>query len=368
MIRPAFSKMVDWPDNWIGVAGQGFTRSGGVGFAVAIVVTYHDDLNEVQGDAALAELLSAPHARAPFDRIEWWRWLVKYCGHFPLIAVAREGRNRAVLPLLRKQRGIVALANWYSFRVAPLVTPGADAPTLLAALAADLAAEAPRISLAPLPDENGEASLLEQCFRQAGWTVSRRQCDVNHVLPVGGRSFAEYMAARPGPLRTTLKRKADKVTVSLERQFNPESWAAYEAVYAQSWKPEEGSAAFLRAFAKAEGAAGRLRLGLAFADGQPVAAQFWTVEHGTAFIHKLAHTQASKPLSPGTTLSAALFEEVIDRDRVELVDFGTGDDPYKRDWMEAIRPRYALEMYRPAWPGNWPRIARTALRRALGKG
>jgi hypothetical protein len=33
-------------------------------------------------------------------------------------------------------------------------------------------------------------------------------CDVNHVLEVGGRSYAEYLAARPGPLRTTLKRKA----------------------------------------------------------------------------------------------------------------------------------------------------------------
>jgi hypothetical protein len=335
---------------------------------VAIVVTYHDDLNEVQGDAAMAELLSAPHARAPFDRIEWWRMLEKHCGHFPLITVARQGKDRAVLPLLRKSRDIVALANWYSFRFAPLVTPGADAPTLLAAMAADLAAEAPRITLAPLPNENGETDLLEQAFRKAGWTVFRSECDVNHVLPVGGRSFADYMAERPGPLRTTLKRKGSKVTVQLEREFNPASWAAYEAVYAQSWKPEEGSPAFLRAFTEAEGAAGRLRLGLAFAAGEPVAAQFWTVENGTAFIHKLAHTEASKPLSPGTTLSAALFEEVIDRDHVDLVDFGTGNDPYKRDWMELVRPRYQLEMYRPKWPGNWPRIVRAALRHALGKG
>ena len=335
---------------------------------MAIVVTYHDDLNEVQGDPVMAELLRAPHARAPFDRLDWWRMLEKHCGHFPLIAVARQGQHRAVLPLLRKQRDIVALANWYSFRVSPLATPGADTPALFAELAADLAGQAPRITVSPLPNENGETVLLEQAFRKAGWTVFRRQCDVNHVLPVNGRSFAEYMAERPGPLRTTLKRKAGKVTVSLERHFNPESWAAYEAVYAQSWKGEEGSPAFLRAFAEAEGAAGRLRLGLAFAGDEPVAAQFWTVEHGTAFIHKLAHTEASKPLSPGTTLSAALFEEVIDRDHVDLVDFGTGNDPYKRDWMELVRPRYQLEMYRSKWPGNWLRIFRAALRQTLGKG
>lgn len=294
--------------------------------------------------------------------------LEKYCGHMPLIAVARDGESRAVLPLMRQQRGLVALANWYSFRVVPLVTGDGDAAGLLTELARDLAGKAPRITLAPLADENGEASLIEAAFRKAGWTVFRNQCDLNHVLPVGGRSFAEYLATRPGPLRTTLNRKAGKVSIAIERHFSPESWAAYEAVYAQSWKPGEGSPAFLRAFAEAEGAAGRLRLGLAFADGQPVAAQFWTVEHGTAFIHKLAHTEASKPLSPGTTLSAALFEEVIDRDRVDLVDFGTGNDTYKRDWMEQVRPRFVLEMYRPLWPGNWPRIARAALRRLMGRG
>ena len=327
-----------------------------------IVVTYHDDLNEVQGDARLAALLDAPLAQAPFDRLAWWRGLVKHCDMFPLIAVARDGQHRAVLPLLRQGRSIVALANWYSFRIAPLVTEGADKAALFAALAADLAAEAPRITLTPLPNENGETDLLEQAFRNAGWTVFRRQCDVNHVLEPGGRSFAEYMAARPGPLRTTLKRKGGKVEVRLETTFNPASWAAYEAVYAHSWKPSEGNPAFLRAFAEAEGQAGRLRMGLAFAGGEPVAAQFWTTEHGTAFIHKLAHTEASKLLSPGTTLSAALFEQVIDRDRVSLVDFGTGNDGYKADWMEAVRPRYSLEMYRPAWPGNWPRMARAALR------
>ena len=333
-----------------------------------IVVTYHDDLNEVQGDAALAALLSAPHAATPFDRIEWWQALVRHCGMVPLIAVARDGGHRAVLPLLRHGRAIVALANWYSFRIAPLATAGADKAALFAAMAADLTAEAPRITLAPLPNEHGETDLLEQAFRQSGWAVFRRQCDVNHVLELGGRSYAEYLAARPGQLRTTLKRKAAKVSVQIECAFNPDSWAAYEAIYAQSWKPQEGNPPFLRALAQAEGAAGRLRMGLVFADGQPVAAQFWTVENGTGFIHKLAHTEESKPLSPGTTLSAALFEQVIDRDRVTMVDFGTGNDGYKRDWMEQIRPRYELQMYRPGWPGNWLRIARTALRAARSRG
>ncbi|HEX4848868.1 MAG TPA: GNAT family N-acetyltransferase, partial [Novosphingobium sp.] len=312
-----------------------------------VSVVYHDDLKEVQADAPLAALVSAAQARAPFDRIEWWQGLVAQCGILPLIAVARDGKHRAVLPLMRQARRIHALGNWYTFRTAPLFTPGADADCLLTALAEDLAGESPHLVLFPLPDENGETTRFARALRQAGWAVFVSPCDVNHVLPVGGRSFAEYLATRPGPLRTTLKRKAGKVEVELATVFDPALWAEYEAVYAASWKPEEGSPAFLRAFAEAEGQAGRLRMAVARAEGQAVAAQFWTVEGGTAFIHKLAHTEASKPLSPGTTLSAALFEHVIDRDKVDLVDFGTGNDSYKRDWMEQVRPRYRIEALRP---------------------
>ncbi len=333
-----------------------------------VVVNYHDDLKEVQGDAALAPLLAAPWAQSPFGRIEWWRGLAEHCGFNPFIAVASSGDTRAVLPMAREDGHLAALANWYNFTTGPLFSPGADQTALVSALARDLAQQTKRITLAPLPDERGETSALELAFRTAGWVVLRSQCDVNHVLEVQGRRYADYLAGRPGQLRTTLKRKASKVTVTIETEFSPASWAAYETIYASSWKSEEGSPAFLREFAQAEAAAGRMRLGLAHADGQPVAAQFWTVEHGTAFIHKLAHTEASKPLSPGTTLSAALFQHVIDRDHVTLVDFGTGDDGYKRDWMESVRPRYRLELLRPGYPGNWPRIAKARLRALLPRG
>src|SRR3546814_7983792 len=79
-------------------------------------------------------------------------------------------------------------------------------------------------------------------------------------------------------------------------------------------------------------------MGLARIEGAPVAAQYWTVEDGTAFIHKLAHVEDSLKASPGTLLSAALFRHVIAVDRVARVDFGTGNDAYKRDWMNRHEP------------------------------
>ncbi len=228
-----------------------------------IVVTYHEHLNEVQGDPRLNELLGAETARAPFDRAEWFALLAEHCALKPLLAVASDGEARAVLPLQRVDERLEALGTWYSFTVKPLLTKDALGPGLLRAIARDLKLRAWRVTLAPLPDEDGSALLLHEAFRSAGWQVGRRQCDVNHVLELNGRSFAEFLASRPGQLRTTLKRKASKVEVRLYRTFNPTAWADYEAVYAASWKPEEGSPAFLRAFAEQEAKAGRLRLAIA---------------------------------------------------------------------------------------------------------
>lgn len=336
---------------------------------MVVKIEYLHDLKQVQSEAALSRLLSAACQRAPFDRLEWWQALERHCGLPPLLAVARRRDEAVVLPLTGQGGHLGALANWYTFRFRPILAGGDD---LLLALARDLAGRAHRLTLSPLPDEDGSATRLAAAFRHAGWLVRREVCDSNHILPLAGRSFEEYLSARPGTLRTTLRRKTKKVAVEVLTSFDPAAWAAYEDIYAESWKPEEGSPAFLRAFAEAEGAAGRLRLGLARAAGGPepgpaIAAQMWTVEGGTAFIHKLAHREAARPLSPGSVLSAALFRQVIDKDRVTLVDFGTGNDPYKRDWMEEVRPRYRLDMFRPLAARNWPALARLGLRRLAAR-
>ena len=324
-------------------------------------VVYLDDLIKASSEPAVAAALR--DARGPFDRPAWWQRLAEHCGMTPVYALAHEGEAAALLVLEERGGAIRAAANWYSFRWRPLVSPGAEAAPLLAALARALPERGWRVTLDQVPDECGSATMLTEALREAGWRVRMEAHDINHVLPLDGRSYGEYLAALPGPLRTTLKRKAGKVFCTLFDNFQDDAWQIYEEIYAASWKPAEGSPAFLKDFAKAEGEAGRLRMGLAHIDGRAVAAQFWTVEGGTAFIHKLAHREDARAHSPGTVLSAALFERVIDGDRVALVDFGTGDNPYKRDWMNDIRPRYRIDALWPRSPRSWPRLAHRALRR-----
>jgi len=322
-------------------------------------ISYHDTVNDLQG----LEWSDA----GPFARPEWFALLEK-SGIEPLFVTASEGDQSIALPLHRADGAFEALTNWYAFTWSDLRTSALTDSAMLEALARDLARRTHRVTLTKLPEEDGTLARLAGAFRAAGWWVIAEPCDTNHVLPVAGRSYAQFLADRPGRLRTTLKRKAKKVEVALSTTFDPADWAAYEDIYADSWKPEEGDPALLRAFAEGESKAGRFRFAMARHDGMPVAAQFWTVDGETAYIHKLAHRTSADKLSPGTTLTAALFERVIDTDGVQWVDFGTGDDPYKRDWMETVRTRWQLTCLRPSHPRNWPLLAKHLIRKLVTAG
>jgi hypothetical protein len=339
-----------------------------LGYGELIAIEYHADLKEVQLDARLAALLSPAQQDAPFDRLDWLEGLATDCAMEPVVVAARDEQALVVLPLSKTEDQLVSLSNYYTFRFRPLTTGGEDARALLEALAEDLATKTHRVTLTGVPDEDGSATLLEEVFGRTGWTVIREQSDSNHVLPVRGRSWDEYFAGLPGRLRSTITRKSKKVECRVLDRFDEEAWAQYVEIYNESWKPEEGSIEFLCRFARSEGAQGRLRMGFASSQGVPVAAQLWTVEGGTAFIHKLAYRPDSAPLSPGSVLSAAMFRHVIDCDKVALVDYGVGDDAYKRDWMEEVRPRYRLDMLRPASPRNWIPLAKSRLVRLAGNG
>src|SRR5690606_19111567 len=134
-----------------------------------------------------------------------------------------------------------------------------------------------RLSLYPVPDAD-RASIVA-ALHAAGWWVQAASAGDRHWLDLSNMDHDGWWESRPGALKNTVKRKAKKgiVDLALFSAFDAEAWAAYETIYAASWKPEEGDAALLRAFAESESARGTFRMGLAGIEHQPVAAQFWTV-------------------------------------------------------------------------------------------
>lgn len=286
-----------------------------------------------------------------YDRLDWLRTTRDHIWpDTPFVAAtARQGADALWLPLRDCGRARArGFASWYTLAFAPLVTPGCPASVrskLLAAIAKRLRGRFGAITLWPLePEVSAE---LQLAFRKAGWLAIDRVEAAHWVAHTRGQDFEAYWARRASKLRNTVRRRAKNsaVAVRIHDSFDPEAWAAYEAVYAASWKPAEGSPAFLRAFAEQEGAAGTLRLGIARRDDRPVAAQFWTVENGVATIHKLAHLESDREHSPGTLLSYAMFRHVLDHDRPDLIDYGNGDEPYKAEWMDERRLRHRLRLF-----------------------
>ncbi len=288
--------------------------------------------------------------------------LASHCfsGDRILWASAKTGAASATLPLVDQGDRLAGLSNYYSFSYGPMFDNADDTGqriALVARIAAELRQSRHRISLFPLIDDGDDMpELMRRAFAKAGWIALLTDQNGNHVLDVAGRSFSAYWAQRPGALRSSVKRKAraERYWFETVRHVDERIWREYLAVYGSSWKNAEPYPAMIRAIA--EDAAGRdcLRLGFARTqEGIPAAAQLWTMEGDTACIHKIAHDSAEDAHSPGTLLSHHMFEHMIDREQVARIDYGTGGNSYKRDWMERERPMMRLDCFDPRKAALW---------------
>lgn len=163
-----------------------------------------------------------------------------------------------------------------------------------------------------------------------------------------------FWRARPSRLRNTIKTKSQKLVrkggVCVE-VVQPSSkldlWkylAHFHQVYFASWKQAEPYPAFVDAIAELAWARGELRLGMAYHGSVPVAAQIWFVCGATASIFKLAYRPEYASCSIGTVLSKVLFDHVIEKDRVTCIDYLTGNDQYKADWMSSHRALFGVQL------------------------
>jgi CelD/BcsL family acetyltransferase involved in cellulose biosynthesis len=137
-------------------------------------------------------------------------------------------------------------------------------------------------------------------------------------------------------------------------------------VYASSWKPQEPNPGFMPAFMTLAAEQGCLRLGVLWRGDEAVAAQLWLVYPGqTAQIFKLAHVQGQEKWSAGSVLTTDIARHVIDVDGVTELDFLSGDDPYKADWMALRRERVRLVLAYPWSLSGWRRWVRHLLERRI---
>jgi hypothetical protein len=298
------------------------------------------------------------HGLRPWDRVRIYVLWEGAAGEAPVTVLPLRA------PVVSRRRlgpvGLASLSNLYTTLFGPVLSPATGDPAAgLTALMLALCRERPRweaVRLGPLPKEGPVFPALVEGLRQGGMAVQTFFSFANWFLPVGGRSFREYVAGLPSALRHTLERKERRLLGSGRTRLRlitggdelPEAVAAYEQVFGRSWKADAPSnPEFVRALFATCARQGWLRLGLLEVDGVPAAVQCWIVSGRTASIFRLAYDERFADLSPGTVLTAHLMRRALDQDRVEEVEYGMGDDDYKRDWMSHRRERWSLLALNP---------------------
>ena len=288
-----------------------------------------------------------------------------------LACVVAENKVMAILPLMKSTGNIgYSLKHGYTTHYSLLLAED-NQEQVLACLCHGLS-ELPFRALLLEPVANDDIRLdgLQRSMETAGYRCDRTFRLYNWIYRVQGQSYEDYMAARPAWLRNTISRKKRK----LEREHSyeirlftgeevPQKMSDYYVPYSASWKANEQYVNFLDGIVAGFSKPGWTRLAVLYVKGQPVAAQLWFVLHGKANIFRLAYDKAWKPFSPGSILTSFLMEYVIDIDKVEEIDFLTGNDAYKQDWMSDRRERFVLSCVKSVKPaGRYERFVESLKR------
>lgn len=258
-----------------------------------------------------------------------------------------DGRGSMLLPLIRRDSkfGVVVLEsvqNYYSVDYRPVCSSEQARALIPEAITFIIKSKiADVVELKPLDPKAPETGLIKSAFMGARWIVFQENCQANWIHNINGE-FDDYLQTRTRRLRNTIRRKSKRLltmpnvdlTIHSGTENLEELISAYNQVYEKSWKVDEPHPQFIPALIRAVADRGQLRLGLLRMDGVPIAVHFWIVKHQRAYIYKLAHDAAYDRYSPGTVLMAEMIRNAIEEDAVKMLDFLSGDDKYKKDWMD----------------------------------
>jgi hypothetical protein len=296
----------------------------------------------------------------PFYRTRFW-FSALHQHIFPQYRLIELTVNDTVLPHIEyhsqlkfiKLHCLHSLTNYYSPEFLPINANTSNSDTHLAAFyQKHPVTHYEMIDLSPLSANNADAVIA--VLEQQHFYCEKYQLTTNWTHPAI-TDFDQFWQLRPKKMRNILRSKKTKldrdqhysieILSEIEDPRLEQMLESYHQVYNKSWKNNEPFTQFIDDIVREENKQGRVRLGILSIKDQAVAAQIWFVHQQTAFIFKLSYDNHYRNESVGSILMEAMFQQVISKDHVTCVDFLTGDDKYKADWMTCARPLYGIKAY-----------------------
>lgn len=318
--------------------------------------------------AAEWDELAVRTCASPFDRPGWFAaWLGAFGAEgFEAIALRRDGRLAAVLPVLAGGGVVRAPANWHTPGFEPVAADGA---ARLATLAALRERRPRRIDFSFL----GEAVAGEM---RAAWAPAPAQQRTVHESPCvdTAQEWEPYWQGRSKNLRSSVRRRRkglDKQgAVEIEVfEGGAELPGLLEECFrleAGGWKGERGTAIesspdtlrFYTELAEWAAGAGLLNLSLLRLDGRVIAFNYSLEDERRHYLLKLGHDVALGDLSPGVVLTAAMVERAF-QTRLQSYEFLGDPDRYKLQWATGSRKLVRLQLFARSPAGYGDRFVQT---------
>lgn len=292
--------------------------------------------------AAMAEEISSlfPASAEAEGSEAWFSTLASQTlapGEEAFVAALRgRGEFVAAIPLVQTPgRAIRALTSPYSTSFGPAAISSADACALGASLGQLVTR---RLDLDSMDMETKQNQDFFKGLTRSGLVTTSYRHFANWYEDIA--CFDAFWAARPTRLRETVKRKEHKLRqagadflIHSDCRDIGYAIADYRDVYADSGKVAEPHPDFISKMIERLAARGDVRLGQVRLNGEVVAVQLWLVHDHHATIFKLAHRARSSSWSPGTVLTYWMFKHLAPPLGRIRIDFGRGDDSYKKDWL-----------------------------------
>lgn len=341
----------------------------------------HDSIGPVAEEwDRLADVTKAPLWARPGWHAAWWAAFGK--GRLEVLALRRDGRLAAVIPLQRGRGELRSTANYHT----PAFTLLAEDQSALETLSNRLLADsARRVVLAFLWSDDAAREAAEEAACRCGRRLIVRTLERPPYVETSG-TWTAYERDRRGHLLRELRRRRRRLQDQGRLEFRVEDGRDRLgdlldeglAVERSGWKGERGTAIasqpgtrhFYAEVARLAVERGALRLGFLRLDDRPVAFDFSIEEGGVHYLLKTGFDASYRAYSPGMLIRQEMIRRAFEC-RLDRYEFLGQDTPWKLEWSTTRREQVLVQAFAPSIAGliDWAAFAygRPLAKRALGR-